>query len=300
MSTYPLVWLNDVTTEDPSGQYGLHPEHPPRTTAMPTILGVSVPGVPGASWTPQGAEGAPLFTVALLIAGPQASTDTQYQAGEDIVRMFRAVSARPRVLLKHQTAASGPGSTLYAEARISDFTPEMEPGALDWRKLTMVFEVPGAFWSDTLPGSVSYTFSQQPSSGTYYTLDTNTAADGPLLDGQIRILGPATNPVVQCEESGDWLSYAGTVPANNYLRVDLNTLRGFVYSSNSWTLSTGEVTTAVNVGTSGLYAPTAFRVLPGLSVSGGTATITGPRLSITATGMTSATRLEARGRRGFR
>lgn len=299
MSTYPLVWLNDVATEDPSGQYGLHPEHPPRTTAMPTIQGVSVPGVPGALWTPQGAEGAPLFTVTLLIAGPQAGRDVQFQAGEDIVKMFRAVTARPKVLIKHQTAASGDGSTLYAEARISDFVVEMEPQSLDWRKLTMVFEVPGAFWSDTLPGSVSYTFSQQPTSGTFYTLDTVTA-DGPLLDGQVRILGPATNPVVRCEESGDWLSYAGTVSAGNYLRVDLTTLRAFVYSSNSWTLTTGEVTNLLNVGTDGLRAPTAFRVLPGFGVSAGVATITGPRLSLTATGITSSTRLEARGRRGYR
>lgn len=301
--TYPKVWLNGVACEASSELWCLHPDHPPRSVAMPSLRTISTPNTDGALWTPQGVHGAPLFTVVLRIIGQGADVDARNASAEAAVDQWSAIVSQPRVSIRHQMYASGAGANRYATGRISSFEPENEwKGERSVIKLTMIFEIPGVFWTDAQPGTWNINQSYPAVSlGSTYTIDTD--GNGPVLAGQVKVTGPISNPTITDLGSGDWIQYAGSVGAGQAVRFDLDTLRAYSGSTAAVTFSATGLTVAsqfVNIGGSGQYVPSSFRLLPRWVASGEAPSNAGVGIRLTGSGSTSATELDIRGQRGYR
>lgn len=301
--TYPKVWLNGVACEASSELWCLHPDHPPRSVAMPSLRTISTPNTDGALWTPQGVHGAPLFTVTLRIIGQGADVDARNASAEAAMDQWSAIVSQPRVAIRHQMYASGAGANRYATGRLSSFEPELE---LTYErsviKLTMIFELPDVFWTDAGPGTwnVNQTYPAITLGNTYVV---DTEGTGPLLGAQIKITGPIDNPKVEDLGSGDWIAYAGSVGAGQAVRFDIPTLRGYSGSSGAVTFTATGLTNAsqyVSIGGTGQYVPSSFRLLPRWVASSEVPSNSGIAIRLTGSGATSATALDIRGQRGYR
>lgn len=293
MSTYPIVWLNNVClTDDANSRWGLAPSMPPRVTNVPSIQSVRVPGRDGSLWTPQGAHPSPLFTAVVLVAGRGATMDARHEDASDIVDMLGALVSAPRVPIAYQISAA---KTRYADGRITSF--DIERPALDNAVVTIVLELLSPFWyEETAPTTASL----KVTGNGIVSLPYDFVGTAPIIDGVFAVLGPAAAPRVTDMGSGDWFAYAGVLAPGERLRFSASTLRAVAGMGVTWTSGGVGVDSLMSFGGTGAYTPNSFRVAPYASIFGDTPDEWVASLKLTATSTSSATRLEIQARRAYR
>ena len=286
---YPIVSVNGVSMRDEEGRWALHPDHPPRTTNIPSVLSVAVPGRDGSLRTPQGAYPSPLFTVVMVILGTGDNEDTMTEDVDTQVQFLTQLASTPVVKLRYQ---KGPFTQLFADARIHSIS-EPEAISRDVYKLTMIYELFGPFWWAT-ENPITETFT--PTNGATLSLSPLLTGTAPIIDAQHLITGPATNPKVTDLGSGDWWQYTGVVAAGQKLRFDASTFRATLGSGVTFTTDGTNVSSAISVGGSGFLIPSTVRITPAGS-AGVHPGLWECKVRVDATALTSASRWEVRARK---
>lgn len=189
MGTYPVVTIHGCDTRNIAAGYGLDPSTPPRVTAMPTINSVSVPNRNGSYWTQQGRYESQLFTVTLLVVPPGASIDDKYAAVENVIDYWAAICRVPVIPIIYQTSAT---VTRTTNTRISAF--KVDRSALDWCRITMVFEMVDPFWRGTaLIVNAPFNFTTNVNNK---VLDSSYKGTAPIPDAEFIVTGPFNSGLI--------------------------------------------------------------------------------------------------------
>jgi len=169
--------------------------------------------------------------------------------------------------------------------------PEHRPGA--WSKMTVPFEIPDVFWRDVTASTFSQT---QPVSGTSYVMSNLAGSTAPIVDAKVLWTGPISNPAAQDPYSGSMITWQGTVAAGSQVRVDAATMTAVS--------GVGIGLTGAGTDVSGNLVPSgpgsAWRLLSFRpEITGGDATARRVRVTVTGSGITSATNVQVSARRAF-
>lgn len=169
--------------------------------------------------------------------------------------------------------------------------PDHRPGA--WTKLTVPLEVPGVFWRDVTAQSFTQT---QPVSGTPYTMTAFAGCTAPVEDAKVLWTGPISNPQATDPWSGSSVTWQGTVAAGTQVRVDADTMTAVA--------GTGIGLNGAGSDVSGSLVPSGpgsgFRLLHFVPEMVGTDPLNRRlRVTVTGSGITSATSVQVSARRAF-
>lgn len=176
----------------------------------------------------------------------------------------------------------------YKRANID---PDHRPGG--WTRLTAALDVPGVFWRDTAASTFSQT---QPVSGTSYVMANLAGSTAPIGDAKVLWTGPVTNPTAADPYSGSTVMWQGTVAAGAQVRVEAGTMTAVS--------GTGIGLSGAGTDVSGSLVPSgpgsAFRLLDFTpEIVAADPTNRRVRVTVTGTGITSATNVQVSARRAF-
>lgn len=104
---------------------------------------------------------------------------------------------------------------------------------------SFIVEIPLGCWRSNVVTTSVKTTAVQPSVTANYFPDISA----PIQDAMVRIQGPIEKPQVQ-DSGGSFFVIDGTIPADNYVRFEMDTGRAWITNSDTWvggTELTGEV-----------------------------------------------------------
>lgn len=317
MAEFPQYWINGIFCEDTGDvrgpKWAIDPDSPPRQVAVPGVQGTSIPGRDGSLWTPQGAALTPLWTVTLTILGNGDTRDERIWSVEQTIDMWITLASAARVPLRQQL---GPvpqlSSSRHAIGRLKDITIDRHPvglGAnLESAKMTMIFELPGVYWSDVeAGGQMSIDVNRSyPTAGAPAVMVNGNPGTAPMQGAQIMIWGPASNFTITNYGSGDFCRYKGSVSSSQSLLIDCEDMRVFLGTrAQGWftpqQAAANEQTHNAEFGNnSGWYMPTTMRVQPSSPTAGAFPANWHLSFYMNGDGFNSSTQIFLRGRRGYR
>jgi hypothetical protein len=235
------------------------------------------------------------FSLTFVVTGATpAGTDGGYPQMETNLEALTALlGVRNRLMsLRYQ---AGP-IVRVADVTVTAATdPEITVGAARAR-LTVVVEVPGAYWRDetvtTWAGSAN---------ATDQVVTTLAGSTAPITDALIRITGPATNITVRDVASGGSVglltSGSNTLAAGQRLLIDAIAMRAALVTTDTWDVTTGTDRT----GLISVFGPGSanrwIHLTPAMAVQDPFSRAV--LVSCTATGTTAASGLEVRARRSY-
>ncbi|MFD5864352.1 hypothetical protein ACFWGP_05335 [Agromyces sp. NPDC127015] len=183
-------------------------------------------------------------------------------------------------------------------ARISpDDTPDIEAdfeklshtavatgSPAEFYDLTVVGRLPRSYWRD----KVETTSAAASLASASVVTNVFAGISAPVQDAIVRVKGSATGLRVT-DGGGSWFEYPPNIPAANYLRFHLSTMRAYVTTTDTWTGGT-EVTGDVDFnGPRGQFELTSYFSNPTSRVA---------RLTVTTTARSGAT-IEVRGKAAY-
>ena len=201
-----------------------------------------------------------------------------------------AIFSKRHALLDVREVVDAAGTVRQAMMKRQDsFTPEIAPGLS--AKFTVQLVVPGVYWRAlTSPDWVG-------AAGSSAVQEVTTLRDssGTIRDAVLLVVGPVTNPTVTDVNTGFTVRLNGALAAGQSWCVNVgtwSTRTGSVNLASADALGTDATATTEANHPSGLFLP----LTPVYAAAVGARTV---RVSLTGTGMTSATQLQIRARKAF-
>lgn len=188
-----------------------------------------------------------------------------------------ALLTRPSLTLRNTENVGWEATGRLISATVDEY--HEKPG---WAKDTFVIEIPGGAWRSEITNVSKIT------PGSTQTLFNKISA--PVQDAMIRFQGPIQNGQVVDLGSGSYLAITGTIPAGQYLRFEMDTWRGWITTTNTWTGGT-EATGNIDFG-----GPRGvFEITPRFTVPSDP-NARQAELQVTATSFSTPAGVEVRGR----
>lgn len=237
---------------------------------------LTIPGVAGSLPWPGAPQTAPQMTIDLLVRG--ASQDEMQANYGALAALLYAGTTLTRTV---GTTVTSVGMELQTIA-----TPVFSQ-SLNVYTTTAVLKLPTVYWrADSQDWTVS-----NPTSGTSYEVITLAGTTAPVVDALLLVTGPAPSPKITCGSS--WCQLNLTVASGNKALVDCN----------AWTVRYGTGVTFAGGGTlqSGRLltsgGPYVLPLRPGMRDTDPADTRV--QVSMTSTGMSSATKLQIRAKPAY-
>lgn len=234
---------------------------------------LAIPGIHG-----ELSPGLPVFkapTMSIVVDHVATTTVPALGAASDALQ---SLLAAPRLTLGRRIG----GLTVTARAELAS-AAYTSPWGGTHASNTIVLAIPGVWFSDVAQTS--------PDVGPGAVAIAHLAgASAPQPSAVLRITGPVSNPAVVDVSSGTSVTWSGTVPAGQFLFIDLASLTARLgTSSSAWDSGGSVVTSLLGFGAGGR-----LQLWPAFGSSGTTTSV-----SFSGSGTSSATKLAVRAARNF-
>lgn len=224
----------------------------------------------------------PILTFEFLVEGATPA------ALELNVQSFVSLLSRPGDLVVTRLVG---GQTHEASGRLVSMSdPEFYPAG-NAVVIDVTVALPGVFFRPPAPSTSTLIEAGMSVSGA--PVSSVTGSTAPVTDAVVRVTGPLTYIQVTDDLTGTGLSWAGTLTASQYVYLDAGALTARVSTSSSAWSSGG------SVANSGLDYPPAGPLVLWTGPHEGDVTDRRATISLTGTGMTSATAVAVRARRSY-
>jgi hypothetical protein len=257
---------------------------------------VAVPGVDGEIASLNDDLDSTLVSLSMWVLGtdttgaiPGGSTAMdQCRANMDtLAHLFRKTHA----LLDVRETSHTSGTIRQAYCKVVDaIAPDIKAGGLG--RFTVSLKVPDGLWQDV--STADWTSTPTIVSGNFYEITTLQGATGPTNDAIILVTGPVTNPKLTDFTTGAYVQLNQTLTGSQFWRLNMATWStrygaSLTLGSTDATGTDGQASTVFGGGKAQF-----LRLVPSV--------VTGLRrsqISLTGTGITSATTISVRARRKF-
>ncbi len=263
--------IDGVPLNDPQRRWGIESQTQARTPVAFRAVDVSIPGTDGS--VPIWGEDVEATALGLELNVWGAPEEVARSCG--FLRGLLGKTYAPLIVRRHDG--------LEAEAKpaaISD--PIMMP---TYARISATLTIPSGVWRGPLEGWEADTLV-----GTH-NIASLEGGSRPVTDALVLVTGPAQNLRLVDEASGAELRFTGSIPSGQKLLVDVGAWRATVGTSVSWDSDGGDATRGVT-GTGPRSATHLWSLTPKATAAGTTWT----RVSVSATGTTSASGLQIRAR----
>lgn len=272
MITYAV---NGIALDDASGRWRLQKGSSVAPGISADQVSVKVPGMDGLYPVAGESRQAPPLTFRIRVQG---TDDATLRDRLMALLMIIAPSRGPVTI-----GRSIDGVLTYAAAKMETISEPEYSHARFAATVTVVYRLTGVYWREDADDWTQAGIT----SGTGYTIGTLTGTSAPIYDARILVAGPITNPKVTDTVSGAWAQLTTTILAGKAALFDCG--NWLAYQGDS-TLDAGGTGATGSLSTSG--GPYMLPLQPEV-VSGNPANRR-IRISVTGTGLSSATSLSVR------
>lgn len=262
-------------------------------TAQVKTANIDVPSLDGELWVPGKKVGPGRLVLKMWVQGCDANgavpadqdTYWQYRQNLDALRLMFGV--RHRQLLVQQTIRTSPAVIREALCEVTAvIDPETVVPSVYAAEMTVELSVPGAWWQD--PVDTDWDSGGSLVSAAVQNLTSFAGATAPMNEGYLVLDGPATNPVWTDQPSGHFVALDRALLTGEQWVVDMTNWTSKIGTGIAFTANGTSVASQTRYG--GYHAPRMFGLTPLLP---------NPRVTVTFTAGSSATRARIRARRKF-
>lgn len=310
MTVYPIIKINGIDMEDPSGRWGVRREQGLRTLPGLRATSVVVPGRSGALWPAHDPYEANTFPLSLWVMGNGSNEAQQSADLEQNLESLYFLFTQSPVEVSYQMAPTG--GVRVALARVVSSSSPTPLDGRDAARLDVIFEIPGVFWRDAIPTELNNSTPELSWTWKQFEIPFLTGSTAPVDDLELMVTGPYTkldivggrviNQVMD-PAATTRLLYTGNIASTAALYIDCGNMRAWrqFVRDPSWEGVTKGVDETGFVSSSGIDSASAWlKCWP--DASAGSFSNPADRkvfLTIRAMGATSQTKFRIRGRRAF-
>lgn len=234
MATYPLIWVNGISMDDPSGRWGVRREQTYRSLPGLRATNVVVPGRSGSLYPAYDPYENNSFRLSLIVFGQGANIQAKTADLEANLEALNFLVSQYPVNLRYKM---GPNTddVRFAKGRVTaSTTPDVYPGR-DYATVDYIFDLPDVFWQD-----LAYRYQENVvdlTNGNRHDVNMDFMAGGtaPVDDLEIIVAGPWANLRVTANQAdGNFDGNIGTRIACNsaidqyhYVYINCGTMRAW-------------------------------------------------------------------------
>lgn len=254
---------------------------------------IDVPPMNGELWVPGKKVGPGKMVLKMWVQGCDADGnvptdgDTYWVYRQNLDALRLLFGARHRLLQVQQTIRTSPPVIREGFAEVTALIdPETVVPSVYAAEMTVELSLPGAWWQD--PADTDWDSGGSLVSGAVQNLTQFAGSTAPIDEGYLVLDGPATNPQWDDQPSGHFVALDRALLAGEQWVVDMTNWTSKIGTGIEFTANGTSVASQTRYG--GYHVPKMFGLTPLLP---------NPRLTVTFTGGTTATRARVRARRKF-